>query len=108
MSTQRFSESRSVREESRRTNNDGYDLPFTHARVSVPIQSSSANFESNPNQQRVQERLRLQDTTVQWVNDPISGMEKFRVTINIDGFNQNEVCQYSHTPDIIYCLWHFD
>ncbi|CAF3000349.1 unnamed protein product [Rotaria sp. Silwood2] len=89
MSSQRFSESRTYHEENR-GGNDGYSMPYT-SRVSVPIQHSISNFNSPMDEQRVQERLRSQDTAVQWVNDPVSGAEKFRVTINIDGFNQNEV-----------------
>jgi len=46
----------------------------------------------NPNEQLVHERLRHHDTSIQWVNDQISGKEKFRVHINIEGFSQNEVC----------------
>jgi hypothetical protein len=92
MSSNRYSESRTIHEESRR-DNDGYDVPFNQ-RVNVPIQHSTNSFSVNPNERSVQERIRRHDTTVQWVNDPISGSEKFRVTINIDGFNQNEVYEF--------------
>jgi hypothetical protein len=92
MSSQRYSETQSFREESRR-GNDGHNVPFNSG-VSVPIQHSTSDFGNNNNEQRARERIRHQDTTLQWVNDPISGSEKFRVNINIDGFNQNEVCQY--------------
>ena len=39
------------------------------------------------------------DTTAQWINDPNNGNEKYRMRINIEGFNQNEVidCLYSIT-----------
>jgi hypothetical protein len=91
MSSERYSETRTVREENRRSGTDAYDVPF-HQRVTVPIQHSSNNFNSSINEQRLQERIRNQDSSLQWVNDPISGKEKFRITINIDGFNQSEVC----------------
>ncbi|UJR31274.1 hypothetical protein I4U23_018774 [Adineta vaga] len=89
MSSQRYSESRTVHGETRR-GGDLYDSPYSQ-RVTVPIQHSINSFTSTPNEQRVQDRIRHQDTTVQWVNDPVSGQEKFRVQINIEGFNQNEV-----------------
>jgi len=89
MSSQQYSETRTFHEENRR-NNGTYDTPYNQ-RVSVPIQHSTNPFGSSLNEQRLQERIRHKDTTVQWVNDPVSGTEKFRVTINIDGFNQNEV-----------------
>jgi hypothetical protein len=92
MSSQRYSETQSFHEESRR-GGDGYDVPFNQ-RVTVPIQHSTGDFSHNASEQRARERIHQKDTTLQWVNDPISGNEKFRVNINIDGFNQNEVCQY--------------
>lgn len=93
MSNDRYSESRTYREETRR-GTDPYDVPYSQ-RVTMPIQHSSTAFSgSGINEQRLKDRIRSQDTSLQWVNDPISGKEKFRVNINIDGFNQNEVCQY--------------
>ncbi|CAF0779430.1 unnamed protein product [Rotaria sordida] len=89
MSSQRYSESRTIQEQSRH-GNDGYGVPYT-SRVTVPIQHTISSYNDLGNERRVQDRLRTQDTTVQWVNDPISGRESFRVTVNIDGFNQNEV-----------------
>jgi hypothetical protein len=91
MSSERYSQSRTFHEENRQ-GTGGYGTLYNQG-VHVPIQPSSSNFNSSINEQRLQERLRHQDTTLQWVNDPISGKEKFRVNINIDGFNQNEVCQ---------------
>jgi hypothetical protein len=91
MSSERYSETRSYRE-NRRNGNDSYDVPF-HQRVTVPIQHTS-NLNRSVTDQRVQDRIHQQDSSLQWVNDPISGKEKFRININIDGFNQNEVCQY--------------
>ena len=96
MCSQRYSESRTIHEETRR-GNDQFNAPFSQ-RVSVPIERSINSFNSTPNEQRVQERIRNHDTSVQWVNDPISGQEKFRVHINIEGFNQNEVCE--DKPDL--------
>ncbi|CAF1426772.1 unnamed protein product [Adineta ricciae] len=89
MCSQRYSESRTIHEETRR-GNDQFNAPFSQ-RVSVPIERSINSFNNTPNEQRVQERIRNHDTSVQWVNDPISGQEKFRVHINIEGFSQNEV-----------------
>ena len=91
MSTQRFAETRAFRDD------NTYDVPFTQ-RTPLPIHSSVGGSSFNPNQQLAQDRIRHQDTSVQWVNDPVSGAEKFRVTINIDGFNQNEVRQYLTSP----------
>ncbi len=93
MSSERYSETRTFHDESRRGITDPYNTSYNQ-RVSIPIQQSTSNFNSNINEQRVLDRIRQQDTTLQWVNDPISGKEKFRININIDGFNQNEVCQY--------------
>lgn len=96
MSSNRYSESRTYREESRQ-NTDPYSTPYSQ-RVTMPIQQSSSSFSSSGiggiNEQRLKDRIHLQDTALQWVSDPISGKEKLRVNINIDGFNQNEVCQY--------------
>jgi hypothetical protein len=49
-------------------------------RIHIPIHHGSNNFNYNS-----------KDTTVQWINDPNSGNEKYRMRINIEGFNQNEV-----------------
>lgn len=88
MTSQRYSENRTVREETRR-GIDSYDLPPMNSRVNLPVQYSTGNTGG----QSMPDRIRHRDTVVQWVNDPLSGAEKFRVTINIDGFNQNEVRQ---------------
>ena len=87
MSTPRFTETRAFRDD------NTYDVPF-NSRTQVPIESSIGGLPFNPTQQLAHDRIRQQETSVQWVNDPVSGAEKFRVTINIDGFNQNEVRQY--------------
>lgn len=94
MSSNRYSESRTYQEESRK-NTDPYNTSYNQ-RVTMPIQQSSSSFSSSSgvNEQQLKDRIRQQDTTLQWVNDPISGKEKFRININIDGFDQNEVCQY--------------
>jgi len=89
MSSERYSESRSIREESRR-GSDSFDSPYSQ-RVNMPIQHSSSSFGGSVDEQRVKDRIRSQDTRLQWVNDPSTGKEKFRVNINIDGFHQNEV-----------------
>jgi hypothetical protein len=92
MSSERYSQTRTFHEDSRR-GIDGYDIPFNQ-RVTVPIEQSINSFNHNINEQQLKNRIQNPSTTLQWVNDPISGSEKFRVNINIDGFNQNEVCQY--------------
>jgi len=91
MSSERYSQTRTFREDNRR-GIDGYDIPFNQ-RVNVPIEQSTNDFNRNINEQRLKDRIQNQSATLQWVNDPASGSEKFRVNINIDGFNQNEVCQ---------------
>ncbi len=48
-----------------------------YQRIHVPIHCLSNN--------------NSKDTTVQWINDPISGNEIYRMKINIEGFHQNEV-----------------
>ncbi|CAF0824717.1 unnamed protein product [Adineta steineri] len=93
MSSQRYSESRSYQEESRNSggiNTNTHGSPYDQ-RVTVPIQHAVNGIGNNTSEQRVQERIRHNDTTVQWVNDPVTGKEKFRVNINIEGFSQNEV-----------------
>ncbi|CAF3691833.1 unnamed protein product [Rotaria socialis] len=85
MSSQRYTETRTVREENRPGNN-GYGIPI-NSRINVPIEYSA----DKPHEERVQELIRQRNTNVQWVNDSSTGAEKFRVTINIEGFHQNEV-----------------
>ncbi|CAF1932637.1 unnamed protein product [Rotaria magnacalcarata] len=85
MSSQRYTETRTVREENRLGNN-GYDMPI-NSRINVPIEYSV----NKPHEERAQELIRQRNTNVQWVNDSFTGAEKFRVTINIEGFHQNEV-----------------
>jgi hypothetical protein len=55
-------------------------------RISVPIRrlSNYSNYEFN-------NRIHSKHTTVQWVNDSITGGEKYQMKINIEGFNRNEV-----------------
>jgi hypothetical protein len=55
-------------------------MDFANQRIHIPIHHSSNNSK---------------DTTVQWINDPINGSEKYRMKINIEGFNQNEVTALS-------------
>lgn len=84
MSSQRYSGNQTYQ------NDHVYETPYNQ-QVPIPISQSNNSFSSNINEQRFRDRINRHDTTVQWVND---GTEKFRVKINIDGFNQNEVCQY--------------
>ncbi|CAF2074851.1 unnamed protein product [Rotaria magnacalcarata] len=58
-------------------------LPFTD-RIATPIRHS-------PDYSNYQDRIPSKDTTAQWIYDPTSGREKFRVKIHIEGFDQNEV-----------------
>ncbi|CAF0811039.1 unnamed protein product [Didymodactylos carnosus] len=52
----------------------------------------------NP-QQKILDRVRHPDTNVQWINEPVrdafgnilSTNDKFRITVNVDGFRQNEI-----------------
>ena len=48
-------------------------------RITVPIQQVS------------------NETTVQWINDSITGEEKFQMKINIEGFHQNEVKNFFYS-----------
>lgn len=93
MSTQRFSESRSYHEESRRNVGNNSNPRITS--TTLPVLNTSIDFPRDIGEQRVQERLRHQDTSVRWLNDPSTGQEKFRVTINIEGFQQHEVREIS-------------
>lgn len=92
MTSERYYETRTVREENRgnTVDNSRYQFP-NDQRVNLPIQQTINRFNQSTNEQRLQERLRQQDTTVQWVNDSVTGREKFRVNINVDGFNRDEV-----------------
>lgn len=58
-------------------------------RIHIPIHrlSNVSNYEFN-------NQSPLKDTTLQWINDPIDGNEKFQIKINIQGFNQNEVINF--------------
>jgi hypothetical protein len=67
-----------------------YNILFNQ-RLNIPIQHVSTNLHYDLNDQPVQNRIHHNNTTVQWINDPITNREKFRVTINIAGFNQDEV-----------------
>ncbi len=55
-------------------------MDSANQRIHIPIHRSSNNSK---------------DTTVQWINDPINGSEKYCMKINIEGFNQNEVTALS-------------
>lgn len=92
MTSERYSETRTFKEENRANSTDNSRNQFPYdQRVNLPIQQTIHRFNQNTNEQRLQERLRHQETTLQWVNDPATGQERFRININIDGFNQNEV-----------------
>lgn len=92
MTSERYSETRTFREENRGNTVDNSRNQFPNdQRVNLPIQQTINRFNQSTNEQRLQERLRHQDTTVQWINDPVTGREKFRVNVNVDGFNRNEV-----------------
>jgi hypothetical protein len=60
-------------------------------RIDIPIKRLSNNTNSKFIEQYTQIPVYSKDTTVQWINDSISGREKFRMKINIEGFHQNEV-----------------
>lgn len=60
-----------------------YNTPVNQ-RISIPIQRLSNNSNHH-------HRTPAKDTTLQWINDPIDGNEKFQIKIDIEGFNQNEV-----------------
>ncbi|CAF1293236.1 unnamed protein product [Rotaria sordida] len=67
-----------------------YSIPL-NKRIDIPIRRlpNSSNYQFN--EQHTQNQIHSKETTQQWINDPITGNEKFRVRINIEGFNQNEV-----------------
>lgn len=54
----------------------------------IPILRSS-NYQFN--EENDQNRTRSKDTTLQWIVDPSTGQEKFRIRINIEGFKSDEV-----------------
>ncbi|CAF4924407.1 unnamed protein product, partial [Rotaria socialis] len=60
MSSQRYTETRTVREENRPGNN-GYGIPI-NSRINVPIEYSA----DKPHEERVQELIRQRNTNVQW------------------------------------------
>jgi len=68
-------------------------------RIHVPIHrlSNNSNYEFH-------NQIHSKDTTIQWISDSISGGEKFRMKINIEGFNQNEVIILLLYFDLLFCL----
>jgi len=64
-------------------------------RIHIPIHrlSNNSNYE-----------FHSKDTTIQWINDRITGDEKFQMKINIEGFNQNEVTILLLCFDLLFCL----
>lgn len=76
------------------TNRNGESSQFSRipsSGVQLPISTLSEALPRDISGRPLQERLRNQDTTVRWINDSVTGQEKFQVTVNIDGFHQNEV-----------------
>ncbi|CAF2749308.1 unnamed protein product [Rotaria sp. Silwood2] len=67
-----------------------YSIPL-NKRIDIPIRSLSNSSNYQLDEQHTQNRIHSKDTTLQWINDPTTGNEKFRIKINIEGFNQNEV-----------------
>ncbi|CAF1374276.1 unnamed protein product [Rotaria sp. Silwood1] len=67
-----------------------YNIPL-NKRIDIPIRRSSNHPNSQFYEQNTQNQIHSKDTTLQWINDSITGNEKFRIRINIEGFNQNEV-----------------
>lgn len=63
----------------------------SRAPVSLPVSTLPQDVPRDISGRTLPERLRNQDTTVRWISDPVNGQEKFQVTINIDGFQPNEV-----------------
>ena len=63
----------------------------SYQRIDIPIRRVSNNSHYTFNKQHTGNEIQLKDTTTQWINDPITNKEKFRMKINIEGFNQNEV-----------------
>ena len=63
----------------------------SYQRIDIPIRRVSNNSLYTFNKQHTENEIQLKDTTTQWINDPITNKEKFRMKINIEGFNQNEV-----------------
>ena len=75
--------------------NDTNNGRFPSSRVQLPVSTGAADAPRDISGRPLAERLRNQDTSVQWLNDPVTGREKFQVTINIDGFHPNEVSSTS-------------
>jgi hypothetical protein len=66
----------------------------SNQRIDIPIRRVSNNAHYEFNKQQTKNEIHSKDTTVQWIIDPISDKEKFRMKINIEGFNQNEVIAF--------------
>lgn len=67
-----------------------YRIPFNR-RFHVPIRPLLNHVTYQSYEQQPSNQIHSKDTTLQWVDDPITGGEKFRIRINIEGFNSNEV-----------------
>lgn len=51
---------------------------YSDRRISIPIRHVTNEIQSN-------------DTTVQWIEDPRTGRDMYRMRIYIEGFHRNEV-----------------
>jgi hypothetical protein len=71
----------------------------SNQRIHVPIRRLSNNSKYEFNNQ-----ISSKDTTLQWINDPITGVEKFQIQINIEGFNQNEVIIFLPYLNLLFHL----
>ena len=62
-------------------------------RIDIPIRRVSNDSDYTFDKLHTENQIQLKDTTTQWITDPITNQEKFRIKINIEGFNQNEVIE---------------
>ncbi|CAF1363087.1 unnamed protein product [Adineta steineri] len=72
-------------------------------RIAIPIQRFSPNMNSNFNEQYSENAIYSKDTTTQWIKDSNNDREKFRMKINIEGFDKNDVhCRVEGTRLFVY------
>ena len=60
-------------------------------RIDIPVYQPSNHSTYQHNEQQISGQIHLKNTTMQWIDDPITNSEKFRIKIDIEGFRSNEV-----------------
>jgi hypothetical protein len=72
-----------------------------HQHIPVPVQNTSDHSYRKLDIANVPDRTQGKHTTAQWINDPITGREKFQLIIPIEGFRPSEVDDLLFAHDCI-------